>query len=85
MIDLATVFYTLGIIFFVVCFILLIGVVGITYTMYSKATKFREQIPMKVLSFFRENNASQLKALGVALVGFVLAFLRGRVQKKQSL
>jgi hypothetical protein len=83
MIDLASIFYSLGIVFFVTCFVLLVVAVAVIHGLYTKATKLRDQLPMKVVSYFRDNNATQLKALGVAIVGFVLAFLRGRMSKKK--
>jgi hypothetical protein len=82
MVDLPTLFYGLGIVFFMTCFVILIVVIVGAYGIYSKISKARQQLPIKILTYFRDNNSAQLKTMGVALVGVILAFLRGRVQKK---
>ncbi len=83
MTDLASVFYLLGIVFFVTCFLILImGVVAVVSLMH-KLSKMRSELPMKVVSYLRDNNSTQLRAFGIALVGYLLSFLRGKVQSKK--
>lgn len=84
MIDLANVFYVLGILFFLTCFLLLIVGVAMLVSLYHRVTKMRSEMPMKVISFLRNNNTTQLKAFGIAIVGYILAFLRGKVQDKKK-
>lgn len=84
MIDLATVFYVLGIIFFVTCFIFVILIIGFLASLYSRITKLRTEFPMKVISYLKDNNTSQLKAFAIALVGYVIAFLRGKMEDRKK-
>lgn len=84
MVDLANVFYVLGILFFLTCFLLLVIAVGMLASLYHRVTKMRSEMPMKVISYLRGNNTAQLKAFGIAIVGYILAFLRGKVQEKKK-
>jgi len=80
MVDLANVFYVLGIIFFLTCFLFLVLAIGFIVSLYSRLSKLRTEFPMKVISYLKDNNTTQLKAFAIALVGYILAFLRGKVQ-----
>lgn len=81
--DLASVFYILGILFFVTCFFLLFAVVASILTAVHKVNKLKGELPVKVVSFLKDNNSTQLRAFGIALVGYVLSFLRGKVQSRK--
>ncbi len=80
MVDLANVFYVLGIIFFLTCLIFVILGIAFIINLNSRISKLRTEFPMKVISYLKENNTTQLKAFGIAIVGYILSFLRGRVQ-----
>lgn len=80
MVDLANVFYVLGIIFFLTCLIFVILGIAFIVNLNSRISKLRTEFPMKVISYLKENNTSQLKAFGIAIVGYILSFLRSRVQ-----
>lgn len=84
MLDLANVFYLLGILFFLTCFLLLVIGIAMVVGLYQRVKKIRSEVPMKMITFLRNNNTTQLKAFGIALVGYILAFLRGKVQEKKK-
>ncbi|MBP6994342.1 hypothetical protein KBB12_03805 [Candidatus Woesebacteria bacterium] len=84
MIDLANVFYVLGIIFFLTCFIFVVLAIGFIVSLYSRINKIKTEFPVKVISYLKSNNTTQLKALGVAIVGYILSFLRGKVQERKK-
>ena len=84
MLDLANVFYLLGILFFLTCFLLLVIGIAMVVGLYQRVKKIRSEVPMKMFTFLRNNNTTQLKAFGIALVGYILAFLRGKVQEKKK-
>jgi hypothetical protein len=80
MVDLANVFYVLGIIFFLTCLTFVILGIAFIVNLNSRISKLRMEFPMKVISYLKENNTTQLKAIGIAIVGYILSFLRGKVQ-----
>jgi hypothetical protein len=80
MVDLANVFYVLGIIFFLTCLTFVILGIAFIVNLNSRISKLRSELPMKVVSYLKDNNKIQMKAFGIALVGFILSLLRGRVQ-----
>jgi hypothetical protein len=84
MVDLANVFYVLGIVFFLTCFLFLVLAIGFIVSLYSRMSKLRTEFPMKVISYLKDNNTTQLKAFAIALVGYILSFLRGKVQASKK-
>ena len=84
MVDLANLFYLLGIIFFLTCFLFLVMGIAFLFGLYSKVSKLRTEFPMKVISYLKDNNTTQLKAFGIAIVGYILSFLRGKVQASKK-
>lgn len=84
MIDLASVFYTLGIIFFLFSFAFLLFLVAFVVSMVRKVNALKREAPMRVISYLKDSNSSQLKALGVAFVGYVLSSLRAKVQASKK-
>lgn len=84
MVDLANVFYVLGIVFFLTCFLFLVLAIGFIVSLYSRLSKLRTEFPMKVISYLKDNNTTQLKAFAIALVGYILSFLRGKVQASKK-
>lgn len=84
MVDLANVFYVLGIIFFFTCLTFVILGIAFIVNLNSRISKLRSELPMKVVSYLKDNNKIQMKAFGIALVGFILSLLRGRVQANRK-
>lgn len=84
MLDLANIFYVLGIIFFLTCLIFIVLAIACIVSLYSRVTRLRNELPMKVVSYLKDNNKIHMKALGIALVGFILSLLRGRAQANRK-
>ncbi len=84
MVDLANVFYVLGIIFFLTCLTFVILGIAFIVNLNSRISKLRTEFPMKVISYLKDNNTTQLKAFGIAIVGYILSFLRGKVQASKK-
>lgn len=84
MIDLANVFYVLGIIFFLTCFIFVVLAIGFIVSLYTRINKLKTEFPVKVVSYLKSSNTMQLKAFGIAIVGYILAFLRGKLKEKKK-
>ena len=84
MLDLANVFYVLGIMFFLTCLTFVILGIAFIVNLNSRISKLRSELPMKVFSYLKDNNKIQMKAFGIALVGFILSLLRGRVQANRK-
>lgn len=82
--DLASVFYILGIVFFITCFLVLLLIVVTLVGIVHKVSRVRNELPVKVISYLRDNNSTQLRAFGIAIVGYILSFLRGKVQSKKK-
>ena len=84
MVDFANVFYVLGIIFFLTCLTFVILGIAFIVNLNSRISKLRTEFPMKVISYLKDNNTTQLKAFGIAIVGYILSFLRGKVQASKK-
>ena len=81
--DLASIFYLLGIIFFVSVFLLIIGVIIFVWRLYVGVTNLKKEMPTKVISFLQSQNSAGLKALAVAAVGFLLTAMRNKMSRKK--
>jgi len=82
--DLQTAFYILGISFFVSCFIVLIAMVVMIFTLYRRFKSMRESIPSGFISYLQGHNSASIKALGISLVGICLSYLKSRFQKREN-
>lgn len=82
--DLASLFYILGIVFFFTFFVILVVLLFTILRIYGKVNKFRSQLPTKVISYLQQNNSAQLKALGISIVGYILNFFKGKMQGRKA-
>ncbi|MFO0704092.1 MAG: hypothetical protein U0525_05220 [Patescibacteria group bacterium] len=82
--DLASIFYILGIIFFVSTFLLFVGIAIFVYRLYTKVTNLKKEAPAKVIGFLQSQNSAGMKAVGVALVGFLLSALKNKISRKKG-
>lgn len=82
--DLASVFYSLGIIFFVSVLLLMVGLVIFAWRLYTGVTNLKKEMPGKVIGFLQSQNSAGIKAVAVAFVGFLLASLKNKVSGKKS-
>jgi hypothetical protein len=80
--DIQSIFYVLGIIFFVSFLLLLVGVLVVGFFIYHKVKIIRSQVPTKVVSFLQGKNNEGTKALGIALVGLVISLLRRKFRNR---
>lgn len=80
--DLASIFYILGIAFFISAFILMIVGGVAAYQVYHKIETFKKQAPMQVVSYLQDHNSAGMKALGISLVGFFMNMIKSRLNKR---
>jgi len=81
--DLASIFYLLGIIFFVSVFLLIIGIAIFIWRLYTSVANLKKEMPGKVIGFLQSQNSAGLKALAVAAVGFLLTSLKNKMNRKK--
>lgn len=82
--DLASVFYTLGIVFIVSCMLLFVGIGIFLWRLYSSFMNLKKEAPMKVVGFLQSQNSAGLRAIAVAFIGFLLAGIKNRFNSKKS-
>lgn len=82
--DLASVFYTLGIVFIVSCMLLFVGIGIFIWRLYTSLSNLKKEAPMKVVGFLQSQNSAGLRAVGVAIIGFILAGIKNRFGGKKS-
>ncbi|MEI6327449.1 MAG: hypothetical protein WCO78_05025 [Candidatus Roizmanbacteria bacterium] len=80
--DLASIYYLLGIVFFITVFIMMIVGAVMAYQTYHKIETFKKQAPMQVVSYLQDHNSEGMKALGITLVGFVMNMIKNKLRNK---
>ena len=82
--ELASVFYILGIAFFLSAFFVMIAAIIAGIVMYQKLQHLKEQAPFKVVQYLQQQNTTGLKALAVSLIGMGISQLTQRIKKKSA-
>jgi hypothetical protein len=82
--DIASIFYSLGIIFFASFFLLILGLIIFIWRLYTGITGFKKSLPTKMMGFLQSQNSAGLKALAIAFVGFLLSALKNKVSGKKQ-
>ncbi len=80
--DIATIFYVLGIIFFVTFILLFAGIGIFLYRLYAQIMHLKQQAPEKFMSFLRGQNSAGIKALGVSIVGLAIAAIKNKLTSR---